>query len=454
MAEIHQALPQDLKAEMALITAAMQNTRSVLIEAGDLSPAAFWSKPCGAFWSLIQEVGMEHPQIDPPLVHALAGKREDGSHIIEALNKVYAPGVDHGLPFLAGQYAASIRECHKRRQMIELAYVLRSEAHNPEADPDLTQAQVLTALANVTGRTSSSSHVRSTVKDVATHLEDIIANDKLAMGIDTGFVDLTRKTGGFQAPDYWIIAARPSQGKTSLAMCMAMSVAMDAKKPVGVFSLEQSDKALVKRLVAAKAGVNMRNLRRLQSDGFTRITTALSNIANMPMYIDDHGGHNIATLRAEARRMRFKYHVEALFIDYIQIIKPLGRNTTRYEHLTELSGELKAMAKELEIPVVVLSQLSRNTAQERRRPRLDDLRESGALEQDADVVVLLSGNPALDELPDDIAGRIQSPMELESITVADVAKNREGDTGTVYLRFEKQYTRYTNLTFNEPEAVP
>lgn len=272
-------------------------------------------------------------------------------------------------------------------------------------------------------------------------------------GIATGFIDFDKMTGGLQAGDMIVIAARPSMGKTSLAMNIADYVAVTGQIPVGVFSLEMTKESLSDRMLSSRARVNLRNIREgfLSEIDFPKLTSAAGQLSKSPLRIDDTPSLSIMAVRARARSMWQQYGIKLFVIDYLQLMHSTTKRAeqNRQNEVTDISGGIKALAKELGVPVVVLSQLNRNSAREKgRRPRLDDLRESGSIEQDADVVGMLYA-PAQDE--EESLG-VEEPDGL-AINLL-IAKQRNGPTGDVALTFLKPYTRFESAAKVSDYDVP
>jgi replicative DNA helicase len=273
-------------------------------------------------------------------------------------------------------------------------------------------------------------------------IEKLYENRGSVTGIPTGFVELDRMTSGLHPAEMVVIAARPSMGKTALAMNIAEHVAMNVGKPVAVFSLEMSSQQLVQRLLCSRAKVDLQRVRNgfLSERDFPSLTAAAAKLAAAKMFIDDTPGLSIMELRAKARRMKSQYDVRLIVIDYLQLLRSTSRRAqdNRQLEISEISGGIKALAKELDLPIIVVAQLNRQPdtrAKEGGRPRLSDLRESGSIEQDADVVGLLV-RPEYYETDDD--AKQEKAGEAELI----VAKQRNGPTGDVPLIFLKEYTRF------------
>jgi replicative DNA helicase len=261
-------------------------------------------------------------------------------------------------------------------------------------------------------------------------------------GLSTGFADLDKMTSGLHGGEMIVVAARPSVGKTSFAMNVAESVSIDQKLPVGVFSLEMSSESLVLRMLCSRARVNMRNVRDgfLAERDFPKITSAAGKMAAAPLFIDDTAGLSILQLRAKARRMWQQYGVKLFVIDYLQLLHSTNRRAdNRQQEIADISNGIKALAKELNVPVIVLAQLNRSMEKEGfRRPRMSDLRESGAIEQDADLIGLLYDPNKKDEEED-------APQDNDTKSIVlYIAKQRNGPVGDVNLTFMKSFTRFEN----------
>ena len=262
-------------------------------------------------------------------------------------------------------------------------------------------------------------------------------------GVPTGFRDLDRMTTGLQNGDLIIVAGRPSMGKTSLAMNVALSAAIQHGTKVAIFSLEMSKEQLVHRFLCAEGRVNAQKLRggRMSPEEYERLGKAAGLLNTAPLWIDDSPGSTVLEMRAKARRLKSEANLELLIIDYMQLMAGSGRTESRVQEVSEISRGLKALARELEVPVIALSQLSRAPEQRTdRRPQLSDLRDSGSIEQDADLVMFLF-RPEYYFGPIDSDGNSQ-----EGEAELNVGKQRNGPTGPVKLYFHKAYTRFDSRT--------
>jgi replicative DNA helicase len=296
--------------------------------------------------------------------------------------------------------------------------------------------------------------MKELVNKAITKIEEFHQNQGQLTGLGTGLLDFDRMTTGLHEGDMVVIAARPSVGKTSLAMNIAEHVAIDLKQPVGVFSLEMTSESLVLRMLCSRARVNMRKIRDgfLAERDFPKLTGTAGKLASAPLFIDDSSGLSILQLRAKARRMWQQYGCKLFVIDYLQLLHSTSRRAeNRQQEIAEISGGIKGLAKELQVPVIVLAQLNREL--EKRgpgeRPRMSDLRESGSIEQDADLVCLLyrEGRKESDE--------DGSEFEQDAIPVKlFVAKQRNGPVGEIDLTFLKSITRFESAARVDAADVP
>jgi replicative DNA helicase len=284
-------------------------------------------------------------------------------------------------------------------------------------------------------------------------IENFFSRKGTLTGLATGFADLDRMTDGLHGSEMIVVAARPSMGKTSLAMNIVEHVVLEDKLPVAVFSLEMSAEALVLRMMCSIARVNLRSIREgfMSESDFPKLTSAAGRLANAPLFIDDSAGLSILQLRARARRLHQMHGVKLFVVDYLQLLHSTARRSqeNRQQEISDISSGLKALAKELKAPVLVLSQLNRELERDKsRKPRLSDLRESGAIEQDADLVGLLYKPSAGDDEEGNTEEADGLPVNLL------IAKQRNGPTGDINLTFLKSYTRFESAAKVSDEDVP
>jgi len=285
-------------------------------------------------------------------------------------------------------------------------------------------------------------------------IENFFSRKGTLTGVATGFADLDRMTDGLHGSEMIVIAARPSMGKTSLAMNIVEHVVLEQKLPAAVFSLEMSAEALVLRMMCSLARVNLRSIREgfMSEADFPKLTGAAGRLANAPLFIDDSAGLSILQLRARARRLAQQHGIKLFVVDYLQLLHSTARRSqeNRQQEIADISSGIKALAKELKVPMLVLSQLNRELERDKsRKPRLSDLRESGAIEQDADVVGLLY-KPNAGEDDDNVTAEEPDGLPVNLL----IAKQRNGPTGDVNLTFLKPYTRFESAAKVSDEDVP
>jgi replicative DNA helicase len=353
-------------------------------------------------------------------------------------------------------YVDIVREKYLLRRMIHICTDVVGRVYDFEGEIDALMDEVERDIlqiseARVQNQTNS---IKDLVKKAITTIEDFHQRQGMLTGIPTGFNDLDKMTSGLHGGEMIVIAARPSMGKTSLAMNIAEHVAIDTKLPVGVFSLEMTSESLVLRMLCSRSRVNLRNVREgfLAERDFPKLTGAAGKLAGSPLFIDDSSGLSILQLRAKARRMHQQYDIKLFVIDYLQLLHSTARRAeNRQQEIADISSGIKALAKELNVPIIVLSQLNRELEREKnRKPRMSDLRESGSIEQDADLVGLLY-RPNSDE--DEGAAVNAAPEEAAPVNLL-IAKQRNGPTGDVNLTFLKAYTRFESAAKVSDDDVP
>ncbi len=275
--------------------------------------------------------------------------------------------------------------------------------------------------------------------------------DESVRGVPSGFSDLDTKTNGFQKSDLIIVAARPSMGKTAFCLNVAANAALEHKVPTAVFSLEMSRDQLVERLLASESFVDLSRLRSgsLRDDDYPKMSRAAGLLGTAPIWIDDSPALTLLELRSKARRLKAEHDVGLMVVDYLQLLRGPSRSESRQEEISFISRSLKALSRELETPVIALSQLSRAPEQRGgdRRPMLSDLRDSGAIEQDADLVMFIYRQEMYPSLME------RDPGAREGFAELILAKHRNGPTGTIKLSFHKQYTRFESYSDREPEGA-
>jgi replicative DNA helicase len=354
-------------------------------------------------------------------------------------------------------YLEIVQEKYLLRKMIHTCTDVVARVYDHEGEVDALMDEVERDILRISESRvqSQTTTIKDLVKKAINTIEDFHQRQGTLTGIGTGFVDLDKMTSGLHGGEMIVIAARPSVGKTSLAMNIAEHVAIEQRLPVGVFSLEMTSESLVLRMLCSRSRVNLRNVREgfLAERDFPKLTGAAGKLASAPLFIDDSSGLSILQLRAKARRMAQQYGIKLFVVDYLQLLHSTARRAeNRQQEIADISNGIKSLAKELNVPVVVLSQLNREIEREKGRPpRLSDLRESGAIEQDADVVGLLYKPKAGG---DEDEGGSSGPEEDALPVNLLIAKQRNGPTGDVELTFLKSYTRFESKAKVSDEDVP
>jgi len=371
--------------------------------------------------------------------------------LTEELKKVGLLEEVGGLPYLtflsevvptsanAKYYARIVKEKYILRSLIQTAtkIVQRCYEYNQDIDELLDKVEKMVFDICEKRIESTSSHIKEIVKENIELIDKLYQRKSHVTGIPTGFIDFDIKTAGLQPGDFIVVAGRPSMGKSSFVLNIAEYVSCEENQPVVIFSLEMSKHQLVQRLLCSLAGVDAHKLRtgNLNPQDWPRLTQAASKLSEAPLYVDDTPTLNIFELRAKARRLKANYDIKLIIVDYLQLIKSAQRTESRQQEISEISRGLKALAKELNTPVIAVSQLSRQVEQRQgHKPQLSDLRESGAIEQDADLVALLFREEYYNPTP-----------ENKGIAEVIIAKQRNGPTGSVFLGFIKEYMKFINL---------
>ena len=340
-------------------------------------------------------------------------------------------------------YAKIVQGCSIRRILLKISHEIIASAHDESQDSRFIIEEAERKIFEITDRqqTGSFQTAGEIISKTIEAIEKLYHTKENYTGIPSGFTELDNLMSGFQNSEFIVIGARPSVGKTAFATTVAANMAIRFKVPVGFFTLEMSSMALMMRLVASEARLNSEKLRTglLRPADFHNLTEAAGRIYEAPLYIDDTPNMKLLDLRAQARRMRSQHGVKILFVDYLTLISPEREgNVPRHEQIAEISRSLKALAREMEIPVVALSQVRRES--EGKRPTLADLRESGSIEQDADVVLFLHRERGTEK-----EGQDSMPNNVETELI--IAKQRNGPVGTLKLAFLPQYTKFEALSY-------
>jgi replicative DNA helicase len=434
-------LPQNVEAEAGVLGSLLIDPDATVQVADFLKPDDFYREAHRAIYQAMIDLYENRAPADLiTLTDELArrGKLED----IGGLS--YVSSLANQVPTSANveYYARIVERTAILRRLIHAAGQIAAVAYNePEATVALDQAEKL--IFNVSQRSMRADlePIRDTLREYMDKLDQLHERRGDIVGVATGFGDLDKLTGGLQKSDLIILAARPSVGKTGLSLSLAHNAALRFDHTVGIFSLEMSKEQLVARLLSMDAGVDQQRLRtgRLQDDEWDRISESVGRLSEAKIYLDDTPGISLVEMRSKARRLMMERGFDLLIVDYLQLMQGSGGgragHENRVQEISEISRGLKGLARELDIPVLALSQLSRAVeSRTDKRPQLSDLRESGSIEQDADVVAFIYRD------------EVYNP-ETERPNIADIiiAKHRNGPVGTINLYFQPAQTRFRDL---------
>ncbi|MEW6446940.1 MAG: replicative DNA helicase [Bacillota bacterium] len=429
--------PQSIDAEQAVLGAIFLDPDVIHQVVGTVKPEDFYQEPHRLIFETILSLDDEGTPIDiitvtDALRRAGYLERVGGASYVVALTDV-VPSTAH-----VEHYARLVAEKALLRTLIQVATRIRDMGYEAGDDPRklLSEAERMILELAQDRVISTFSSLKAVIEATLKHIEKVYHAQGEMLALPTGFADLDRILSGLWPQDLIIIAARPSMGKTALALSIAMNVAKKGV-PVGFFSLEMSKEQLVQRLLTAEAKIDHKRIRtaHLGDEDWQSLTQAADNIAPLALFIDDTPGLNVREMRARAKRLKAEQGLGLLIIDYLQLMQSTRRTENRQQEIADISRSLKALAKELNIPVLALSQLSRAVEQRHeKKPVMSDLRESGALEQDADVIMFIYREEYY-----------RPETEKRGIAEIIVAKQRNGPVGTVELAFLKEFTCFVNL---------
>ncbi len=430
--------PNNLEAEMAVLGSLLVDREMMAIVNEILHPKDFYAPVHESIFGVLVELFDRGEPLDKITVGEELGRRA----MLEKIGgQAYLSSLMNIVPTAASAeyYARIVREKSTLRSLIHAGTQISQIGYEQEADVDgaLDRSEQIVYEIGRRQLRGEFAAIKSLLKGTIDQIDRLYHSRGNRTGLTSGFRDIDEYTAGFQAGNFIILAARPAMGKTSMALTMAAAAAKEEQKPIALFSLEMTNEELVTRLLCAEARIDAQQLRRgnVKSHEWEKISDGMAVLSQVPIYIDDSGSLTVTEIRSRCRRLQSGDGLGAVFIDYLQLVRPstLTRNTNRNEELSEICRMLKATAKDLAVPIIALAQLNRGVeTRNDKRPMLADLRDSGAIEQEADLVAFLYRdsyyNPESAAEPD--------------LTEFIIAKQRNGPTGMVKLRFLKEHTLF------------
>ncbi|HHT9127650.1 MAG TPA: replicative DNA helicase [Candidatus Wujingus californicus] len=434
---LERTLPQSIEAEMCVLGAMILDNEVVSLVVPILNKQSFYKTAHQELFQIIIDLYDKGIPIDLVILREELKKRS----LLEKIGgEEYLLELESAVPTIGNVefYANVVREKAVKRHLIEVASNIQKQAFDESVETDHLLDASERAIFDVTQKKFevSSTKLNEILKDTFNRIESLHDRQSRLTGLSTGFYDLDDLTCGLQPSELIIIAARPSMGKTSLALNMVEHVGIVEKKPVIVFSQEMSAQQVAQNMLCSHARIDAHKLRRgfLEDKQWSALSYGMGSLSEAPIFIDDVPGLTVLEVRAKARRLKAQYNIQMVVVDYLQLMEAPRGIENRQQEISIISRGLKSLARELSIPVIAVSQLNRSVeAREGHRPRMSDLRESGSIEQDADVIVLLHRDKYYDpEKDDDTAELI-------------IAKQRNGPTGVVKLTFLSHFMRFESL---------
>ena len=435
--------PHSIEAEMCLLASMMLDKEMIGQIVQIVDREAFYQADHQIIYDVLVKLYEQNRPVDAVILREELAKRQlldevgGTAYLAQILNAV--PSAAHG-----AHYASIVREKGMLRQLISASNEILRDAYAPHEQADLVLDKAEKRIFEIAQKKVGGAMVP--MEDVLHEVFEMIEN-RGQRGVPTGFFEMDDMLNGLQAGEMIIVAARPSMGKTAFAMNLIEHIAADERMPVAVFSLEMSKQQLAQRMLCSRGEIDAHKLRKglLNAEEYTKLATVVGELAKAPIWVDDSPGLTPLDLRAKARRLKLQHDIRCVMIDYMQLMDNPGPDS-RQQQISEISRGIKAVARELNVPVIALSQLNRQSeGRDGHRPRMSDLRESGSIEQDADVVCLLHR--------EDYYRMSEPDFQPDNIAEIIIAKQRNGPTGTVKLTFLNKSTRFLNLSVqNDPFA--
>ncbi|HNQ18271.1 MAG TPA: replicative DNA helicase [Smithellaceae bacterium] len=437
---LYKVPPQNIEAEQSIIGSILLENSAINSALEILSKNDFYSEAHRRIFGVIIELSEKNEPVD---LITLSSALKDKNMLDSVGGTTYLASLVDSVPSAANivHYAKIVKEKAVLRGLIGSATEIINSCYDTGSDVDEVLDKAEHSIFEISENKvrPSFSPIREIVKDSFRSIEDLFARKQLITGVPTGFEKMDDLTSGLQKSELIIIAGRPSMGKTAFALNIAQYAAMEEQIPAAIFSLEMSKEQLAFRLLSSEAKVDSQRLRKgfLGETDWPKLTTAAGRLSEAPIFIDDTPGITVLEMKAKSRRLKADQGLGLIIVDYIQLMRTGSYRESREQEISEISRSLKALAKELRVPVIALSQLNRKVEERpNRRPQMADLRESGAIEQDADVIAFIYRDEVYnksDDNPD------------KGIAEIIIAKQRNGPTGTVKLAFLEKFTSFENL---------
>jgi replicative DNA helicase len=434
--------PHNNEAEQSVIGAIFLEPQALLTASEVLVPEDFYRMAHQKIFTTMLSLSDRGQAIDVVTVtEELSAKKE-----LEDVGGIsYLTEIANSVPTAANivHYANIVEEKALLRRLIRVATTIVEDGYTREDEVEALLSEAEKNMMEVSNRKNAGDfkHIKDVLVQTYDNIELLHTQQGDVTGIPTGFTDLDKITAGFQRNDLIIVAARPSVGKTAFALNIAQNVATKTTENVAIFSLEMGADQLVMRMLCAEGNIDAQVMRTgaLQAEDWRKLTMAMGSLSNAGIFIDDSSGIKVNEIRSKCRRLQQEHGLGMVIIDYMQLISGSGKaGENRQQEVSEISRSLKGLARELEIPVIALSQLSRGVEQRQdKRPMMSDLRESGSIEQDADIVSFLYREDYYDK-----------ETENENMIEIIIAKQRNGPTGTVTLAFAKEYNKFVNVDWS------
>lgn len=441
--------PQNIEAEISVLGSLMLDRDAILRVVDFLHSRDFYKPVHAEIYEATVDLFSRHEPVD---VLSVTSRLKEKGKLEEVGGSSYITSLVNAVPTASHieHYASLVKRKRLLRDLIEASYHIAQLGYNEASEVEALIDEAEQKIFSISKDSLREGFfvIRDVLEEAWERIDRIHREKDILRGVPTGFGDLDAILGGLQKSDFVVLAARPSLGKTSLALDIARNAA-HRKHPVGIFSLEMSREQLVDRLLASEAGVDLWRLRtgHLRQDGadndFSRLQRAMATLSDLPIFMDDSPSPTVMELRAKARRFQSEHNLNLVIVDYLQLMKGYGNPESRVQEVSEISRSLKAMAKELNIPILAISQLSRGVEMRPSSiPKLSDLRESGSIEQDADVVMFIYRED-----------KVRENSDRKNIAEIRIEKHRNGPTGKIELYFHEESSSFRSLAKHLEEPI-